>query len=224
MLVRYEDKAEDWMLSLHEHYGLAKGDYIHQLSSDDFLLPEAYSLTMRGMANGVGVIVGDWFVADENGRAFGLAKSDYPDPIRNRDLDCWVSPLQSIPLLRQLCKPRFYEGGPCAIVRKDVLLWLHSLNFHKMGSWNDSIGYSVAAWKHGIAYLTKPCGVFTIHKSGGFNDEEKRDEAKALSRFHNVEEFLDLVKEEIPDVLRLALLGKVCSTLSKTNQDKVRKA
>lgn len=217
-LVHYEEKSQDWMLSLHEHYNLSKGDYIHSMSADDFLLPDFYRESTNSLSNWStlpGIVMSDWFAVDVNGRSRGIASSMLPKKK-------W-SFFRDDMLMDQLCKPSFYEGGPSVLVRKDELLWLHLQEFHKLGSWNDSVGYSLVAWRKGAVYLPNPGGCFTLHDDGsGFNDQEKNDEEKAFAKFKAVWQFLHRpeVVESCPHKLRTALANKVFRTLSRANQDK----
>src|SRR5207248_835507 len=98
--------------------------------------------------------------------------------------------LQGDPLKEQLCKRRFFEGGCASVIRRDAMLWLVGLNFHELGPWNDSMGYSLVAWKHGAVYLPQAFGGFTIHAEGGYNDEVVAADAKALAYFDRVGKFL----------------------------------
>ncbi len=223
MLIQYERKSHDWMWALHEHYHEAKGEYIHSMSADDFLLPGAYQYAIevtKGCGTFIkgwspGLVMFDWFAVGNDGRSRGIAESGYRVVTYNIPKGDFT--------LAQLCRPNFYEGGPCALVRKNELLWLHSQEFHKLGSWNDSIGYSVVAWRQGAVYIPRPGGCFTLHDDGnGFNDQEKRDEEKSLAKFRAVWQFMHRpeVVEFCPLKLRTALANKVYRTMSRANQDK----
>lgn len=218
----YPGKSADWVQAMHQSaLSMTTATHLHFLGANDYLLSLAqdrpghfYELASR--YPDAGIVFGDWYI-------------QWP-PDKNGKVNVTVSASQMLPgvpspaaLQRQLSKPQFCEGGPTLIVRRDVLQWLVDRDFHLMGTWHDSIGFSTALWVFGGAYIPVPSGVLVFNPDS-YGERHKKDPVKSLQMWDAVRGFLQtavspfqstLAGVNPPDQSVLdCLLAKVWNSLS----------
>ncbi len=202
--VRYPEKSPDWRIAACENSLLyTTADYIHSLSASDWIDPHFY-LAARACVD-AGFVFAEYAIVDKGGTTQAMAICEMLSGSVERPRDA---------LLDQLCRQTFFEGGPACLIRRDAWEWLKSRKFWELKTWQDSVGYSAAAWLYGAAYIPLPCGHF-VYDPDGDGEKRKRDPAHAFPMYRKVEKFLDELRYQLPDRLRAALLGKVYATIPR---------
>lgn len=203
-LVQYPVESDNWKRDAAlNSLALTTGDYIHNLSSNDYLEQGLLYEAAQSVQN-AGLIFAEFMVKMSNGQV-GISTCDMLPGNREYPREM---------LQKQLSRSQFFEGGPCGLLRRDVLQWLAAHRFWEMETWNDSLGYSAAAWFFGASYIPFPCGTFTLDVNGD-GERRKGDIHCAGPMYAAVVRFLDNVSREkingvwLPDELRYALQLKI---------------
>jgi hypothetical protein len=204
-IVHYPEHRSDWrepacLNAICE----TKADYIHMLSCNDYVDSHFY-LCVRA-AHDAGFIFTEYTVQGPTPEnkivGFAVTESLPIDPTYPK----WL-------LLEQLCKPKFFEGGPCCLIRRDAWQWLCDRQFWNLETYQDSIGYSVGAWLFGASYLPFACGYFTYDENSD-GEKRKRQPPQMLGMYRKVCDFLDSVSD-IPQRLHYALQAKVYCAIER---------
>ncbi len=196
--LRYENKSPDWRAAACLNaLTLTKADYIHSLSANDWI-DEHFYLAVDSVKD-AGFIFGEYSVFTPDGNKVGNAYSEmlpghkaYPSGV----------------LQEQLCRPKFFEGGPCAVVRRDAWKWLCDRQFWTLKTWQDSIGYSAAAYHFDASYLPFLCGNFTFDPE---SDGERNKRGESVPLYFETVKFLE--GAGLPERLKEALKMKVFVTV-----------
>jgi glycosyltransferase involved in cell wall biosynthesis len=214
-LHRYPEKSVDWQQAAnHNALTMTTADYVHGLSANDTIDPHFYAAAQQ--CTNEGVIFAEYYIRQPHEyHDNGLLKKE--GGIIGH-ASCEMLPGQNVypreVLLRQLCKPRFFEGGPVSLVRRDVLAWLIGKRHHELGTWSDSLGYSIAAWLFGAAYIPFPLGNFEYSPTGA-GEAKKFDPRFALPQWRAACRFIESVGNAIPQELEYALKAKIYAALPR---------
>ncbi len=196
-LIGRREKSSHWVRDMIRHaLDRTDGTLFHLLAADDRVTDFRFYESALANRCGAGVLVAD--CACVQGDVTTYNKSGMPAGRAGGET-----------LYVQLEKPTFHEGGPCALLSREALAWLMSLDFWKMGPWSDSVGLSVAGCKFGLAYLPKVCGVVNFRE--GYASGVLSDVGKTVACFLEIARLLghEEVVAAAPEPVRLALLDKV---------------
>jgi Flp pilus assembly protein TadD len=185
-LLRYPSKSADWLRAFCANLPVLSGDYVVGLGADDYLYP-GLTGTLGAMIRerpDCGAFFADWHYVDGNRRVTAEMRSGLRAP-------CF---LEGAELLKQLCRLNVFESGVGSIVRKDLLLWLHSAGGAAMGPLLDSIGYPILAMRHGACYMPEflaACSGVSAPGRVKYGHDAMRDVRKALGLVQSVKRFLE---------------------------------
>jgi glycosyltransferase involved in cell wall biosynthesis len=216
-VLRYPEKSADWLQAWSNHLHLLRGDYVLSLGADDAVLPGFFRAATDAIRKypGVGVVFTNWYVIDPRGQVKGLFNSgvSYECCLRGEVLCRQLCRMGEM-LPGQLFKPDLFECGVGSVIRRDEMVWLDGLRFYALGPYCDSMGYSVAALKHGAAYIPQPFAGFTASEQGNFHHVIYH-ETKSVDLYHRVAQFFrdPAVQPFVPPVVVEALLRKIMARM-----------
>lgn len=192
-LVRNAAKADDWQQAAAAVYESLSGSHVVCMGGDDALCD--------GMIAGVNqhadaaIVFRDYFVANTSDEVTGGVWMGYKEPA--------VLSAEDV-RQRVLTYPYASETGIGSGIRRDLLLWLASCEFWRMGPWSDAIGYCVAAALHGCVFKPGAGAMFTIDDAGyGAIGRDGPD----AGRYHQaVREFVN--QQPLPDGVKRMVCEK----------------
>ncbi len=166
-VLEYPEKAADWIERYMAHSALCRGEYVHMVGADDYLLPGFYEAAAASAA-GCGLVMADTRVANAAGSVRTESKYNLPPGPHYK----------TAALRRWLCNPEL-PGGVPIITHKDVVKWFRETRMERCSTWMDSVGYAASMWPFGVSYLPRPFAVWTEEPDsfGGANRPEGRKRA-----------------------------------------------
>lgn len=179
-LVRHAEKAVDWQQAAADVYPSLKGSHVVCMGADDKLENGIVeSVSSRPHA---AVVFHDYWVCGPDHVVTGSVVNGFEQPAE-------LSPEQ----MRARIRERQYasETGIGSGIRKDMLLWLNSLEWWTMGPWSDAIGYAAVAVLHGAVYVPGAAATFTINDAG--YGHQQRNGARQAEYHEACRRFLRLV-------------------------------
>ncbi len=209
--VRYPEKAQCWLEALWTRIlPTLTGQFIISHAADDIVQPGFFAAAAQAVkqwGGDPGCIFSDWQIVADDGSFSGLASSDLSATLDSQYME-------GTTLANQLMKPRFFEGGHASLIRRDLLMQLHAARVWELGPWQDSMGWSVSAWRGGAVYLRGAYGYVTIKSGGGnYNDVCVGNVEKSLRQFAATQRFLAECAD-VPVEVRNALERKVFGRFS----------
>ncbi len=169
-VIRHSQKSEEHLLALKPIIRDLTGDYLVGCASDDIYYPNMLS-EMRSVVSSKdhtpGVIFCGFDFVNPEGEAIS--------PVRYGHVD-YVEPQ----MVRHVITGT--ETGCGSAIRRDLYLWLQDCGIHSLGAYSDSIGYTLAALKAGVAYRPGPVMGFTTWGSQENFRKRQLDSPSILTR------------------------------------------
>lgn len=196
-VIEYAEKAADWIASYMACADHCRGEYVHMVGADDYLLPGFYEAVARA-PEGCGILMANTRVQNA---AKGIHHSSRYDLLpgyhyRTDGLRHW------------LCNPAL-PGGVPIITHRDVVRWFRDTRLERASTWMDAVGYAAACWPSGVFYTPRVGGVWTeeANSFGGINRPEERKRAALEGALAWLDD--PGVKAVVPEDILAALRGAV---------------
>jgi|694.fasta_scaffold46447_4 glycosyltransferase involved in cell wall biosynthesis len=154
--VSHAEKSDNWVQAMGPVFESLSSDYVVCMGADDVLYGDFAAAVKSAPGDLPGVAWSDYALLQEGDppRQIDVRRYGYAETTR-------LSGEQF--RSRVLANPGFRnECGVGAAIRRDLLLWLHSEDYWRLGPWSDSIGYTVAALREGCVYVPEVHGGFVV--------------------------------------------------------------
>lgn len=157
--IRHNTKSVNYLYALEPILRQLKTDYFIGLGADDILYPNMVSTIKHNLTvcqQQPGIIFCDYDLLKEGksleviqNRRFGFKEPTYLSPSDTK--------------LRMIKSgPNRVECGVGSAIKISELHWLMDNNFHDLGPWEDSWGYTIVAIKNGCLYIPQTLAGFTV--------------------------------------------------------------
>lgn len=195
--LQYPEKSQDWVVACGDHIDSLTGDYVLWLAADDYVYPGLFQTVSEVAQNypGVGAIYSCSHWVDQEGQvrhthSYGLNEVRF---------------MQGPELHDFYCKPGITINGLASVLRGDMFQWLKTERIADLGVWSEIV-YTMAAMKHGAAFLPQIYGAYTTfgkapnptyHEEMLFHAERSIKYYNRLSNFLRQPKFQDFMAPKV---------------------------
>lgn len=157
-VVEHSTKSENWIEALGPVYKSLSSDYVISLGADDVLFG-SFAANVRDAVDEIpGVVFCSYVLLRDGNPPIPLEVRHYGFTSITK-----MTPAGATQRFRSLPQWRA-ECGAGAAIRRDALVWLQDEEYWRMGPYSDSVGYAVAAMRHGCVYVPKIHGGFVVQQ------------------------------------------------------------
>jgi glycosyltransferase involved in cell wall biosynthesis len=155
--IRNTTKSDDWTKALIPIIKSLDTDYIVGMGADDVLYPSFYENIKHSINDypNAGFIFTDYNYIDDRSNVLGVSSCGYKE----------ITYLYGESILNRQSTCQKHECGVGCALKKEIFVWLNSIDHWKMGPWQDSIGFGVGSILYGAVYIPKILAGFTVRQS-----------------------------------------------------------